>query len=116
VSGDEIDQLSPEPRYLQLAAILRGQIERGELRSGDALPSQATMVQRYGVARMTASRAVRLLVNEGLAVIVPGMGAFVARRLGISRPGPFLTAYVKLQRGSSRAACNKGGASPEESL
>jgi len=40
------------------------------------------MVQRYGVARMTASRAVRLLVDEGLAVIVPGMGAFVARRRG----------------------------------
>jgi len=80
VSDDQIDQLSPEPRYLQLAAILRGQIERGELQSGSALPSQATMVQRYGVARMTASRAVRLLVDEGLVVIVPGMGAFVARR------------------------------------
>jgi GntR family transcriptional regulator len=82
VPGDriyEIDQLSPEPRYLQLAAILRGQIERGELRSGDALPSQATMVQRYGVDRMTASRAVHMPVEEGLVVIVPGKGAFVAR-------------------------------------
>ena len=78
--GDQIDPLSPEPRYLQVAAILRGQIERGEIQPGEALPSQATMVQRYGVARMTVSRAVRLLVDEGLAVIVPGMGAFVARR------------------------------------
>ena len=62
---------------MQLAALLRGQIERGELQPGDRLPSQATLVQQYGVARMTAGKALQVLVDEGLAVVVPGMGTYV---------------------------------------
>ena len=72
-----VDPYSPEPRYRQLAAILRGQIERGELEPGDRLPSQVTLVQTYGVARMTAGKALQTLVDEGLAVMVPGMGTYV---------------------------------------
>jgi GntR family transcriptional regulator len=72
-----LDPYSSEPRYRQLAAILRGQIERGELRPGDRLPSQVTLVQEYGVARMTAGKAIQVLVDEGLAVVVPGMGTYV---------------------------------------
>lgn len=77
---DELDPLSPVPRYLQLAAIMRGKIQREELRPGDRLPSQITLVQTYGVARMTAQRALGVLVEEGIAVVVPGMGAYVQRR------------------------------------
>ncbi len=40
-------------------------------------------MQRYDVARMTAHRALQVLVREGLVVIVPGIGALVARQ-----PGP----------------------------
>lgn len=72
-----VDPYSDVPRYLQLAAILRGQIERGELAPGDRLPSQVTLVQTYGVARMTAGKALQALVDEGLAVTVPGMGTYV---------------------------------------
>lgn len=72
-----IDPYSAEPRYLQLAAILRGKIERSELAPGDRLPSQATLVQEYGVARMTAAKALQVLVDDGVAVTVPGMGTYV---------------------------------------
>ena len=37
---------------------------------------------RYGVARMTAHKALGVLVDEGLVVIVPGVGALVARANG----------------------------------
>lgn len=57
--------------------MLRGQIERGELQPGDRLPSQVTLTQEYGVARMTAAKALQVLVEEGLAVVVPGMGTYV---------------------------------------
>ena len=75
-----IDHLGETPVYQQLAAILRGQIESGELPAGRALPSHITLVQRYGVARGTAAKAVALLVDEGLVRIVPGRGAYVTRK------------------------------------
>ncbi len=52
------------PLYVQLAAVLRGQIERGEL-SG-RLPSVKSLQQQYGVAQGTAERAFALLRSEGL--------------------------------------------------
>jgi DNA-binding GntR family transcriptional regulator len=33
----------------------------------------------YGVARLTANKALRLLVTEGLAVLSPGMGSSSTR-------------------------------------
>jgi GntR family transcriptional regulator len=39
-----------------------------------------TLMQEHGVARGTAAKAVRLLVDEGLVRIVPGRGAYVAER------------------------------------
>jgi GntR family transcriptional regulator len=75
-----IDPYSPVPRHRQLAAALRDQIERGDLAPGDPIPSQTRLVQETGLAKATVQRAVRLLVEEGLVVIVPGIGGFVARR------------------------------------
>ena len=54
----EIDRWDPEPVYAQLADILRGQIERGELVPRQPLPSETYLVQHYGVSRGTARRAV----------------------------------------------------------
>ncbi len=72
-----IDPDQPTPLYQQLAAILRGQIERGE-RTG-RVPSIKTLAQTYGVAMGTAERALTLLRDEGLIVMVIGRGAFVNR-------------------------------------
>ena len=80
VPDDELDPLSPVPRFEQIAAILRRGIESGEYPPGEPIPSQTALMQRYGVARMTASRAVAELVNEGLVVVVPGLGAYVRPR------------------------------------
>jgi len=82
-----LDDLSPVPRYLQVAAILRGMIQRGELREGDAIPSRETIQADYQVARDTAAKALRVLVQEGLVVVVPGRGARVARQSLRARMG-----------------------------
>jgi DNA-binding GntR family transcriptional regulator len=74
-----IDHLGSEPVYLQLAAILRAQIEAGELEPDRPVPSLVTLMGEYGVARETARKAVRVLVAEGLVKIVPGRGAYVTR-------------------------------------
>lgn len=78
--AQKIDEDSPVPPYRQVAAVLRGQIERGELPPGRRLPSIAGLVQEYGIARTTAGKALRLLVDEGLAEVSPGMGTFVTAR------------------------------------
>lgn len=68
------------PPYRQVAAILRGRIESGELRPHHRLPSIADLVQEYGIARTTAAKALKLLVEDGLAEVVPGWGTYVAGR------------------------------------
>ncbi len=72
-----IDPDKPIPLYQQLAAILRGQIERGELTG--RVPSIKTLAQTHGVAMGTAERALTLLRDEGLIIMVIGRGAFVNR-------------------------------------
>lgn len=73
-----IDPDKPTPLYQQLAEILRGQIARGELTG--RVPSIKTLAQTYGVAMGTAERALTLLRDERLIVMVIGRGAFVSPR------------------------------------
>jgi DNA-binding GntR family transcriptional regulator len=75
-----IDPGSEVAPYLQLAAILRAQIESGKLAPGARLPSIIDLAERYGTARVTSHKALRVLVDEGLAVVSPGRGMFVRRR------------------------------------
>jgi DNA-binding GntR family transcriptional regulator len=72
-----IDPYSGQPAYLQIAGLLRAQIESGEIPVGSFLPSLTTISQRYEVARMTAERAVGQLRAAGLVRGVPGRGVIV---------------------------------------
>ncbi len=63
--------------YRQVAAILRDRIEAGRYPPGVRLPSINDLVQEFGVARTTAGKALRLLVDEGLAEMSQGMGFYV---------------------------------------
>ncbi len=72
---NDLDRDSPVPLYDQLAALLRRQIERGDL--AGRVPSEPTLVQEYGISRGTAGRAVQILVDAGYVTISPGKGAFV---------------------------------------
>jgi GntR family transcriptional regulator len=75
----EIDHEAAEPVYRQLAAILRARIEDGEFAPGRPIPSETTLMQQYGLARETCRKAVRVLRDEGLVIIVQGRGAFVTK-------------------------------------
>ena len=68
-----------DPRaYVRLAALLREQIESGELAPGEPAPSITTLTQEHGLARQTVAKAFGLLAQEGLVVRVPGLGYYVA--------------------------------------
>ncbi len=75
-----VDHEAPRPVYLQVADILRGAIERGELVPDRAIPSESRLMQEHGIARETARKAVRVLVDEGLVYVVQGRGVYVRKR------------------------------------
>ena len=60
---------------MQLAAILRRQIESGEIT--DRLPSITELTREHDVAPNTVQRALRVLKAEGLIIGRPGRGTFV---------------------------------------
>lgn len=64
-------------QYLQLASVLRHQIQRGELGEGQQLPTVVQLAEQYQVARITARQAYGLLSSEGLVVSQRGKGTFV---------------------------------------
>jgi len=73
-----VDPFSPTPLYVQVADVLAGRIERGELPAGRPIPSEISIQQEFGVARGTARAAVRALRERGLVVTVPQRGTYVA--------------------------------------
>lgn len=82
----EIDYDSYVPPYRQIAAEIISDIETGTLRPGRAIPSEATLIQRYGVARDTVRRAVRYLREEGYVFTIPHRGTYVALDRDDSEP------------------------------
>jgi DNA-binding GntR family transcriptional regulator len=67
-----------DPRaYVRLAAILRQQIADGILLPGERSPSLTRLSQEHGHARLTCSKALRMLESEGLLTRIPGLGYHV---------------------------------------
>lgn len=66
------------PLYLQLKRHIERAIRAGEIRSGDALPSEREIAQIGAVSRVTVRKAVRQLVDDGYVVQRHGSGTSVA--------------------------------------
>lgn len=71
---------SPIPIYYQLAELIQGQIDRGELQPGDSIPSEREYAETYQLSRMTVRQAITQLVNNGYLRRVKGVGTFVAEK------------------------------------
>jgi len=71
-----IDHESSTPLYVQLAALLRSQIEDGTITK--RLPSAKTLSQEHGVSHITAERALTMLKDQGRIIPVIGKGYYVA--------------------------------------
>jgi DNA-binding LacI/PurR family transcriptional regulator len=54
-------------------------IRKGDLRSGDRVPSEKELAQAHGVSRITSMRALQNLERAGLVERIRGKGTFVAR-------------------------------------
>jgi GntR family transcriptional regulator len=72
-----IDHDGALPVYKQLANLLRGQIERGELQPNRPIPAESRLMQIHEVGRDTVRKAIAILREEGLVIAIQGRGTFV---------------------------------------
>lgn len=75
----DVDHDSAVPVYRQVAEILRERIADGTYQPGRRLPSVRDLTQEFGIAQLTARKALRVLVDDGTAEMSPGMGTFVRK-------------------------------------
>src|ERR1700751_2077682 len=64
--------------YSRVETVLAGEITGGDLKVGDQLPTEDSLIARFGVSRITVRRAIQNLVSRGLVEIHRGKGTFVA--------------------------------------
>jgi GntR family transcriptional regulator len=86
--------------YRQIADNLRASIAARELPPGGQLPSESSLVTEYGVSRVTARRALSVLVTDGLVTAEHGRGWFVRQQPPVRR----LSSDRFARRGEGKAA------------
>ena len=72
-----IDHDGDVPYYVQLAGILRAQIDGGEIRPHRPIPSKRYLTETHGVSAGTVEKALGLLKAEGYLRTVRGKGLYV---------------------------------------
>ncbi len=80
-----LDPRSDRPLSLQLADVLRAEIQEGQRRPGSQLPTESEFQTEYGVSRTTIRSALATLAAEGLVVTRKGYGSYVRDRQPLQR-------------------------------
>jgi DNA-binding LacI/PurR family transcriptional regulator len=75
----KISNLPNVPKYRQVFETLSHEILSGKYPPAQKFPSEAALVQRFGVSRITVGRALRELSQRGLVERVAGSGTYVGR-------------------------------------
>jgi DNA-binding GntR family transcriptional regulator len=65
------------PKYVQLAQVLRAQIDDGTYQPGNPIPSEPRLVGEYEINRATVRKAIETLISEGRLYRARGLGTFV---------------------------------------
>lgn len=66
-----------KPMYRQIADALREKISAGELKPGDALPTESILQEAFNVSRVTVRQALKLLTEEQIVESIQGSGTYV---------------------------------------
>jgi GntR family transcriptional regulator len=67
-----------DPLYFQIEREILNEINHGHLQTGDRLPSETEIANKFQVSRITARHALEDLVKQGVAYSQQGRGTFVA--------------------------------------
>ncbi len=92
------------PAYQRIQRTLRRTIEVGDLRPGDAVPSERELAKMHTVSLMTARHALASLEHEGIVERRRGVGTFVSTpKIHFNK----LMSYTEQMRGRSMRAGSK---------
>jgi GntR family transcriptional regulator len=75
-----INKNSPIPIYHQLEEFIKQQIDQGDLKEEEAIPSEREFAERFQISRMTVRQAINNLVMDGLLKRQKGRGTFVNKK------------------------------------
>src|SRR5262245_52624235 len=70
---------APHAPYARVKHFLKSELARGRWPPGTLMPSEAELVARFRVSRMTVNKALRELQAEGLVERQQGIGTFAAQ-------------------------------------
>lgn len=76
----KLDPASATPLYLQLKRELINQMNGGQLKGGDQIPTESELCSAYHVGRNTVRNAIKELTQDGLLVKKQGKGTFVQHK------------------------------------
>jgi GntR family transcriptional regulator len=92
------------PLYLQLVEWLREDI--AGKKPGARVASEPQLAQRFGVSRFTVTRAIEMLVRDGLITRRQGLGTFVAPPK-VRRAPIYLTSFTEAMAAQGRLATHR---------
>ncbi len=78
-SNHSINKNTPIPLYYQVKQIILDEINNEGVKAGDAIPTEKTFCDIYGISRTTIRQAISELVNEGYLYRVKSKGTFVSQ-------------------------------------
>lgn len=113
-----LDSDSAMPLYMQLIDNLHTALEAGQLKPGDAIPSERMLVEKLGIARGTARRAYQKLLESGTIVRKRGSGTFIAPL--VRQTPPMLESFSEMVKNcggtpqSELLSCVRRGSTAEE--
>jgi GntR family transcriptional regulator len=97
-------EASHRPLYLQLVDSLRADIATKS--AGDRVDSEPRLSRRFGVSRFTVTRAIEILVEEGLISRRQGLGTFVAPA-PLKRAPSYLSSFSEAVSTAGRVASHR---------
>lgn len=74
---EKIPRISRSPLYMQVRQILLSQIQSGDWRPGQQIPTEPVLASQFDVSIGTIRKAIDSLVNDGLILKKEGIGTFV---------------------------------------
>lgn len=72
-----LDKNSQQPLYVQLMRVIKDNIQNGQYKAGDQIPTETALSDTYGVSRITVRKTIEELCAQGFLVKRQGKGTFV---------------------------------------
>ena len=104
MSLHRLQSTSDRPLYRQLVDWLR--VDLATKAPGDRIDSEPQLAKRFGVSRFTVTRAIEILVDEGLVNRRQGLGSFVAAP-PLKRTPSYLLSFTEAVQSQGRFASHR---------